>query len=658
MSNIPLSKHFFYFLAKKQYPPDYKPVLQILVYRTTKNGLRLKIYDGFFISNACYCHNPDLTSFLEQYDRQITPIIRVTDFDSEGLNNEQSAGRPVLNILNFEVLDADASAIGINTNYPISESAVYDEYMSAQILEPQGIEEPYDFAAAPYDNEQAQAPTIPEYDSKPTPAKRARIAQPVAAAVPKPSAALTAYRDPSKIGVPSTTSHAPYNQRTADAFASGDQNITPITLITPFLNRWRICGLCTLKKLRDVNSAQKGPMRVLEFHLSDETGKTIKMTAWNEQADEVDAVVNDSQMYYVSGDQGCIRKKNIRFNYTDCDYEINLNRNCQVAVCNDRIYEPPKFSIKRKLLSDVSANEDTVDVMVVVEKIGEISKVLVKVKNEEVSKRDIVLVDESCTSINLTVWDDKADKDFIGQIGDVIGIKHVKVKEFNGSISLSLIAHSSIEVHPEVPGMNELHTWYENERPTAEIKSLSVGGGSNANFAADFRSLGAIKNSAMIDSIPHGVYVYAKCEIIEVRRDNPYYSACAQCNKKVQNSENGIRCEKCNTSNPVIKQRYMLNVNLSDGLDSQYVTLFDEQATSLLGIDAERLDEIRQRDDKQYNAFFDPILFQSCIVRMRVQNDYYNDQQRKKFTVYQVKPVPYPQYETCLNAALEKLENL
>uniref|UniRef100_A0A914R6U2 Replication factor A C-terminal domain-containing protein n=1 Tax=Panagrolaimus davidi TaxID=227884 RepID=A0A914R6U2_9BILA len=145
---------------------------------------------------------------------------------------------------------------------------------------------------------------------------------------------------------------------------------------------------------------------------------------------------------------------------------------------------------------------------------------------------------------------------------------------------------------------------------------------------------------------------------IKVRIHNPYYSACAQCNKKVQNSENGIRCEKCNTSNPVIKQRYMLNVNLNDGLDSQYVTLFDEQATSLFGIDAERLDEIRQRDDKQYNAFFDPILFQSCIVRMRVQNDYYNDQQRKKFTVYQVKPVPYPQYDICLNAALEKLENL
>uniref|UniRef100_A0AC34F1Q4 Replication protein A subunit n=1 Tax=Panagrolaimus sp. ES5 TaxID=591445 RepID=A0AC34F1Q4_9BILA len=642
MSDVPLSKHFFYFLAQNDVPSDYKPVLQVVQARKTRNGLRLKMFDGFFHSNACYIHNADLVASLPDFDN-FNPIVRVLSYEGQdtgvAITSDMNGGRPVLNILEMQILDFNADAAGLNLDYPLTELAPYADYMANEILEPQ----------------------TPENEIKPTPAKRARIAP---NPIQKPSAATTTATSNANQSVPKISRPPPsrstfQQQRSTDSLnGGGDQNITPVAMITPFLNKWRICGYCTLKSIRQVMSAQKGPMKVLEFHLSDETGKTVKMTAWNEQADEVDAIVIDGQMYYVSGDQGCIRKKNIRFNFTDSDYEISLNRNCQVAACNDRIYDPPKFSIKRKFISDLSTADEMVDILAVIDKIGDKANVLVKTKNQEVAKRDITLVDESLTAIALTVWDEKAQDDFVGQLGDVIGIKNAKIKEFNGSISLSLVQHSTIEVHPEVPGMNELHAWYEQERPTAQIKSLSVGGGSTANFAADFRSLAALKNSAMIESIPHGIYVYSKCEILEVRKDNAYYPACVKCNKKVVNSDAGLRCDKCNITNPEHKMRYMLNVNLNDGLDTTYVTLFDEQAMTLLGVSAEQLDEIRSRDENEYNAYFEPMLFQSCVLRMKVVNDYYNDQKKMKFTVYQVKPVPYPQYEACLDAVLEKLENL
>uniref|UniRef100_A0A914Y4V5 Replication protein A subunit n=1 Tax=Panagrolaimus superbus TaxID=310955 RepID=A0A914Y4V5_9BILA len=594
------------------------------------------MYDGIFHSNACYIHVPDLVASLPDFTN-LNPIIRVIKYEGQDegivITSEHNEGRrPVLNILEMEILDLNADGSNINLDYPFSECEPYVNYMANQILEPQ----------------------FPENDIKPTPAKRARIAPNL---VQNSSTASNAKPNPPPRPAPSRpTFHQ--KQRSNDTLSTGDQNITPFGMITPFLNKWRICGCCTLKSIKSVTSAQKGEMKVLEFHLSDEAGKTIKITAWNEQADEVDAAVIDGQMYYVSGDQGCIRKKNVRYNYTDSDYEITLNRNCHVTACNDRVYDLPKFSIKRKLLSDLSNADDVVDVMAVIDKIGEKVNILVKSKNQEVPKRDITLVDESLTSIVLTVWDEKAQDDFIGQLGDVIGIKNAKVKEFNGSISLSLIQHSAIEVHPDIPGMNELHTWYEQDRPNAEIKSISVGGGSTANFAADYRSLAALKNSAMIESIPHGIYVYSKCEILEVRKDNCYYPACVACNKKVVNSDYGLRCEKCNITNPQHKMRYMLNVSLNDGLDTHYVTLFDEQATSLLGISAEQLDAVRARDENEYNALFEPMMFQSCVVRMKVVNDYYNDQKKMKFTVYQVKPVPFQQYEACLDAVLAKLENL
>lgn len=202
-----------------------------------------------------------------------------------------------------------------------------------------------------------------------------------------------------------------------------------------------------------------------------------------------------------------------------------------------------------------------------------------------------------------------------------------------------------------------MYTWYTEHRHTAEIKSLSIAG-SNANFVADLRTFGSIKNSAMIDSIPHGIYFYAKAEIIEVRKDNAYYPACDKCNKKITNDDQGLRCEKCPSNNPTVKMRYMLNLNLSDGTDTVYVTLFDEQATSLLGISAEVLDNHRRDDERKFNSYFEPLLFQSVIARMRAQYDYYNDQKRMKFTVYNIKPVPFPQYQIALDAALATLENL
>jgi replication factor A1 len=616
MANAPLSTHFFYFLAKHEVPDDYKPILQVVQARPTKNGFRFKMFDGFFCSSACYLHNADLIDKLPNFTTH-TPKVRVKAYDL------QHTDRVIFNITAMDVLDVNCDSKTLNLNYPVNETTTaYDEFMAGKTL----------------------AEEVPDYEVKP--AKRARIES---NPTPNPSAILTAYKSPPKN--PAFANRAQGNHQ-----ASGDQNITPFSLITPFINRWRICGFCSHKLVKDVNSAVKGPMRVLEFQLSDEHGKTLKITAWNDQADEINAIVNESQMYYVTGDQGCIKKKNTRFNYTDCDYEITLNQSCQVTVCTDRVYQPPKFTIRRKLLADIQPTDDTVDIMAVIDKIGEKTRVMVKTKGEEVAKRDYLLVDESATSISLTVWDEKAEEP-ICEEGQIIAIKTARVKEFNGSASLALTVQSSVEINPELSGAEPLYDWYNNVKPTIDIKSLSTAG-SNANFLADLRSLGAVKNTRMTDSVANGVYFYAKAEILEIRKDNVMYPACDQCNKKVVSYEGGLRCDKCNINNAPHKMRYMLNVLLSDELDTVYVTLFDEQATSLLGISAQELDQYQQQDQAKFESFFTPLLFQSVIVRMRAKNDYYNDQTRQKFTVYNVKPVPLQQYDMALDAVLAKLENL
>ena len=55
------------------------------------------------------------------------------------------------------------------------------------------------------------------------------------------------------------------------------------------------------------------------------------------------------------------------------------------------------------MLSELSPDKHCVDVLAVIDKIGEASNMLVKSKSEEVLKREMHLVDESNTSVALLV---------------------------------------------------------------------------------------------------------------------------------------------------------------------------------------------------------------------------------------------------------------
>ena len=128
----------------------------------------------------------------------------------------------------------------------------------------------------------------------------------------------------------SPTKMNPVLQRTVNA--NGEQNITPFALITPFINTWRVCGLVTHKEpIKEFNKT-KGIIHVLNFTLADEYGKTLRFVAWNELADDVNIRINEDQTYYISGDQGCIKKSNPKYNFSDYDFEIHLNAKCIVSL--------------------------------------------------------------------------------------------------------------------------------------------------------------------------------------------------------------------------------------------------------------------------------------------------------------------------------------
>ncbi|VDK37177.1 unnamed protein product, partial [Gongylonema pulchrum] len=69
------------------------------------------------------------------------------------------------------------------------------------------------------------------------------------------------------------------------------QNLTPIKLITPYVNKWRICGMVTAKEeMRTFKTARK-ETRVFNFEITDEEGGCIRIAAFDDVADKFFSII-------------------------------------------------------------------------------------------------------------------------------------------------------------------------------------------------------------------------------------------------------------------------------------------------------------------------------------------------------------------------------
>jgi replication factor A1 len=104
----------------------------------------------------------------------------------------------------------------------------------------------------------------------------------------------------------------------------------------------------------------------------------------------------------------------------------------------------------------------TVDIIGVVHKNGELGSITTK-KGNELSKRDLMIVDQGGKTVRLTLWGEtsqRPDSDF--ENFPIVAIKGVRVNEYNGR-SLSVLQSSVFVLDPTVQEAEELRKWYDDE---------------------------------------------------------------------------------------------------------------------------------------------------------------------------------------------------
>uniref|UniRef100_A0A8C4IFN1 Replication protein A subunit n=1 Tax=Dicentrarchus labrax TaxID=13489 RepID=A0A8C4IFN1_DICLA len=421
---------------------------------------------------------------------------------------------------------------------------------------------------------------------------------------------------------PTKFSPTKFSPMKGDSTSPGSSTtVIPIAHLNPYQSKWTIRARVTNKSSIRTWSNSKGEGKLFSFETVDESGE-IKITAFNKEVDRFFSLVEQGKVYYIS--KATLKVANKQYTTLKNDYEMTLHAHSSIVPCDDSQGVPTLHCDFVPIAELENRDSDTIiDVIGVCTTADDVSRITTKT-SREVSKRALNLIDNSGKVVAVTLWGEEAEK-FDGSGQPVVAVKGARLSDFGGR-SLSALFSSTVMVNPDIPEAFRLRAWYDREGYALDSQSLtetrSAGSGANMNW----KTLSDIKSEQM----GHGEkaeYFTCLATVVYFRKDNCLYQACpsADCNKKVTDQQNGLyRCEKCNREFPNFKYRLILNANLADFGDNQWVTCFQETAEVLLGHSAETLGQLRDTDEAAFDEVFQKANFTTHIFKNRAKLETYN----------------------------------
>lgn len=417
-------------------------------------------------------------------------------------------------------------------------------------------------------------------------------------------------------------------------------NIHPINSLSPYQNKWTIRARVVCKAPIRTWSNQRGDGKLFSMDLVDESGE-IRATAFNAECDKYFDMIEVNKVYFIT--RGVIKTANKKFTNLNNDYELTLSGDSQVTPCHD--FDDSQMPALKFNFIPLSKVKDTdvdglVDVIGVCQTAGDLVSLVAKTTKKELKKRDITLVDQSLSSVNITLWDTLAES-FDGSLQPVIAVKGSRIREFMGSKSLSLSGSSIMEINPDIEESHRLRGWFDSLPSNIEFNSISARSelGGNSLFhsvkSAQLAQLGSGEKADYFNMYAH---------LLFVKSESALYKACPKpdCQKKVIDRNDGTyRCEKCNDETENFKYRLMLSAQLSDCTGNQWVTLFQETAETLLGTTSAELGRLMEEAKEEYSDVFQRQMFKLFETRARAKMETYNNETRLKVSIVNIKPVDY-----------------
>jgi len=222
---------------------------------------------------------------------------------------------------------------------------------------------------------------------------------------------------------------------------------------------------------------------------------------------------------------------------------------------------------------------------------------------QELAKRDMIVLDDSCASIRITIWSESAKQpDATFQHNPVVLVKSVLVKEWGNSLGGSMLQEGTIIFRPAVPEAERVLRWWNTEGKQQPIVALSkTWNPSGSDKTGTLAELREARNGFLSSGNKLQIYtIFCRLHSIQTRRQGMpiplYYRACQEvregsdfvCNKRVD--ENSF-CPACNRTVKSVT-KLQVRAHFSDLTDSQWVGTFHDPIQEILGIDGEEISSI------------------------------------------------------------------
>jgi len=273
--------------------------------------------------------------------------------------------------------------------------------------------------------------------------------------------------------------------------------------------------------------------------------------------------------------------------------------------------------------------------------------------NKELFKRVLRLADSSNRNVEVTLWSDVATN-FSSYIGAVLAFKNAKLGEFKGEKNLSIFGSTLIEYDPDIQEAQQLKKWYGSNKDNISTTSHSIGGSATqsgpSNKTTKIETLVDLQEQ-FASGDKKQVFIKVKATLNWISHDERtplFYKAASDTNRKVVentvNPGNGKRyvCEKTGQFYDSYEPRYILSCAISDISGSQFVTIFNDHAKMLLGVDAKIVENLKSNGSTdQLNNIFEEALFKRYIFLIKAAEDMYQDEMRLRCIVSSVEKINY-----------------
>lgn len=437
----------------------------------------------------------------------------------------------------------------------------------------------------------------------------------------------------------------------------------PIAELSAYQSKWSIKARVTNKAQMRTFRKGNGEGKVFSVDLLDAMGGEIRASFFDQAVDNFHDMLEKGKVFTFS--KGTVKVANRQYNNCNHRYELTFDKQAVIEPASeDASIETIKFNFTSLKALATRTLPAAVDLCGIISSFKPTQTVNSK-EGVELIKREITIVDDTATSISVTLWGDRAKQDdsvFAGH--PAVVIKAVLIKEFRESRSGSLGQSAEMILKSTMPEAVKVQQWWSQGGSSQNLVQLSEvvagAGGQTAQNVTQTTLAGLRMASERLGFQPEVFSIVARLALVQTRKQGEiqplHYMACQEpkegrgypCQKRVD--EQGF----CNSCQRVGKVAPRLNIRCRfvDFEDQAWLTSFHEASVKVLGMSGEEVKAMEKAaaekgegGREELDAKIASQYFQKPMnVTVRAKMGSYNGEARTDMAVIDCRPVAHGEH--------------